>query len=36
MKKDQLLELIGTIEQRKWEVIDVKPSGISEGRSDGN
>ena len=36
MKQDQLLELIGKIEQRKSEVIDVKPSGISAGRPDGN
>ena len=35
-EQDQLLELIGKIEQRKSEVIDVKPSGISAGRPDGN
>ena len=33
---DQLLELIGKIEQRKSEVIDVQPERLSAGRSDGN
>lgn len=35
-EQDQLLELIGKIEQRKSEVIDVKPSEFSAGRPDGN
>ena len=35
-EQDQLLELIGKIEQRKSEVIDVQPERLPAGRSDGN
>ena len=35
-EQDQLLELIGKIEQRKSVVIDVQPERLSAGRSDGN